>query len=351
MDRDRLLDMTRRIRPAGAVVVLICAPISILLVSRVGPAFLLPYAIVAAFTASAAALARNSRPELWLFGGDCVVATAIAADAALTGGAASPVLPALAIPLVAVAGRHSARALSVYFAFTIAAALLACLFATNGHVALEDLRLPCLLTTFAGLFVIMLALMRADAQYHRDSLLDPLTGLLNRLALEHKFRELNEQAVSRTGSLCVIAADIDHFKRVNDSYGHARGDAVLREVAGALRERLRAFSLAYRTGGEEFAIVLPGVNLDEGTEIAERLRAAIAQDTFAGLRLTMSFGVAAVTADAELERVLRDADRCLYAAKRGGRNRVVAIGPDGAGAPALRQAGVGRAGSAFVGAQ
>ncbi len=347
VDRDRLMDMTRRIRPAGALVVLVCAPTSALMIARVGLVFLVPYSVVAAFTLSVTVLSRYSRPELWLFGGDCLVAGAIAGSAAVTGGARSPCLPALAIPLVAVAGRHSRRALILYFPVTVLAALLASVFAINRGVNLEDLRLPSLLTTFAGLFILMVALMRANSEHHRDSLVDPLTGLLNRLALNHKLQELSEQPVTRSGSLCVIAGDIDHFKRVNDSHGHARGDAVLRAVADELREHLRAFSLAYRIGGEEFAIVLPGVNVDEGAEIAERLRASIAGATLDGLRLTMSFGVAAVAADApSMEAALLEADRCLYTAKNQGRDRVIA-GP-GASGRDPRPAAVGRSSSAFV---
>jgi diguanylate cyclase (GGDEF)-like protein len=338
------MDMTRRIRAAGAVVVLVCAPMSALMVARVGPIFLLPYGVVAAFTASAAALSRYAQPERWLFAGDCLVAGAIGASAAVTGGADSPCMPALVIPLVAVAGRHSRRALLLYFPITLLAAVLASRFAANTNVSFADLRLPAMLTIFTGLFILMFALMRANSEHHRDSLIDPLTGLLNRLALEHKFEELSARAASRSGSLCVIAADIDHFKRVNDTYGHARGDAALRAVADEMRDRLRAFSLAYRLGGEEFAIVLPGMNLAEGHDVAERLRAAIAEATLAGLRLTMSFGVAAVGPDAGvLDRVLLEADRCLYAAKRLGRNRVVAQGGADVG-----QASGGRAGSAYA---
>ena len=114
-------------------------------------------------------------------------------------------------------------------------------------------------------------------------MIDPLTGLLNRKALDSRFRELEQQARQSEASVCVIAADLDNFKKVNDAHGHARGDDVLRDVTYEMRKRLRTFELMYRVGGEEFLLVLPGIDLPEGVAVAERLRQAVEECKPAGL--------------------------------------------------------------------
>jgi diguanylate cyclase (GGDEF)-like protein len=122
----------------------------------------------------------------------------------------------------------------------------------------------------------------------------------------------------------VIVGDIDHFKRINDSHGHAVGDAVLTDVAYNLRKTLRAFDLFYRTGGEEFLVLLPGADLTSATELAEALRHAVATAPQGGLRVTMSFGAAASQPEEAFEyaAVFAAADAALYEAKHSGRNRV-----------------------------
>ncbi len=123
--------------------------------------------------------------------------------------------------------------------------------------------------------------------------------------------------------------DIDHFKKVNDTYGHLAGDRVLVAVAAAARRALREGDVLVRYGGEEFVAVLPGASLDDAAQIAERIRHACAdleiQDAGAAIRVTLSAGVTSwpmIPAKEELE-VVRRADEALYAAKNAGRNRVV----------------------------
>ncbi len=123
----------------------------------------------------------------------------------------------------------------------------------------------------------------------------------------------------------MIVADLDHFKRVNDTHGHSVGDAVLRDVAYLLRKQLRAFDLAYRLGGEEFLILVPGSDVAHTAELAERLRVAVgAEPVGGGVHVTMSIGVAASEHDHRFDygSVFGDADKALYAAKRAGRNQV-----------------------------
>ena len=160
--------------------------------------------------------------------------------------------------------------------------------------------------------------------------IDPLTGMLNRNALSGRVDDLSQQSAVSGGTVGVIHGDIDHFKAVNDSHGHAAGDAVLKDVAYVLRKHVRAFESAYRSGGEEFLILLPGADLHRTRDQAERLRRAINSTTFGdGHTVTMSFGVAA-SSEGEIfdfQRVFSEADQALYEAKRAGRNRV-AMSPD-----------------------
>jgi diguanylate cyclase (GGDEF)-like protein len=122
----------------------------------------------------------------------------------------------------------------------------------------------------------------------------------------------------------VIVADIDHFKRVNDMHGHSAGDAVLKDIAYVLRKELRAFDLAYRIGGEEFLVLLPGANSGEAEEFAQELHRVLCAAPRGGQAVTLSFGVSASRYGDifEYDRIFEQADAALYRAKNGGRNQV-----------------------------
>jgi diguanylate cyclase (GGDEF)-like protein len=149
--------------------------------------------------------------------------------------------------------------------------------------------------------------------------------MLNRKALMNRVSELVQQSELTGEPVGLIVGDLDEFKQVNDSQGHAAGDAALTDVAYLLRKRLRAFDLAYRIGGEEFLILLPGADTAECARIAEGLRQAVAADKLGdGTPLTISFGVAASAKGQvfDYSRVFAAADEALYEAKSLGRNRV-----------------------------
>lgn len=160
---------------------------------------------------------------------------------------------------------------------------------------------------------------------------DPLTRLCNRRSLT----EMLENELSRCNRNIVpcslIMCDIDHFKRVNDEYGHQAGDEVLVAVAELLREHLRPYDLAARYGGEEFCLVLPETNLTHAAEVAERIRKRIEGCKFTGnlarLKLTVSLGVASASGRSEQpeDDLIRRADEALYLAKNNGRNRVETV--------------------------
>ncbi len=109
-----------------------------------------------------------------------------------------------------------------------------------------------------GVVSIVWALQAAELHHRSEAILDPLTGLLNRHALAPRFVEISMQARLTRQPVCLLLCDVDNFKAINDQHGHDCGDAVLRDVAYALRKHLRSFELVYRLGGEEFLVVLPG---------------------------------------------------------------------------------------------
>lgn len=151
---------------------------------------------------------------------------------------------------------------------------------------------------------------------------DSLTGLPNRRQVEHALHTAVAQS-SRSGAPCaVLIIDIDHFKRLNDTFGHPAGDEVLRHIAARLRGELRAGNTLGRWGGEEFVIVAPQTELHEAQRLAERLRHAIRSEPAAGEHLvTVSIGITAYHSGDTPETLIARADRALYRAKQGGRDR------------------------------
>ncbi len=154
---------------------------------------------------------------------------------------------------------------------------------------------------------------------------DPLTSCLNRRSFFELFENAWSQARTEDTLLCGIMVDVDHFKSVNDTYGHAVGDEVLRGVSSTLRSCARPGDIVARFGGEEFSVVLPNTDLNEAFEAAERIRLAIADLEFEqGLQVQASLGVSCISLGAaDPQELLEQADKCLYVAKRNGRNQVV----------------------------
>jgi diguanylate cyclase (GGDEF)-like protein len=159
------------------------------------------------------------------------------------------------------------------------------------------------------------------------SLCDPLTGALNRRGLIAMGSSHFRRAMQSGTPLALIVADIDHFKKINDTWGHGTGDQVLRQFAEAFRQHCRASDLVCRLGGEEFAVLLPETTEQDAIIVAERLRSYVATHSFSAdgrLAVTCSFGVSEFTEHmSELQALADAADTALLVAKRSGRNRVV----------------------------
>ena len=162
------------------------------------------------------------------------------------------------------------------------------------------------------------------------SITDGLTGLHNRRYMEGHMKTLVADALRTGRPLSMLVADIDHFKQVNDTYGHDSGDVVLREFSVRLKRNTRGIDLACRLGGEEFVIIMPDTDIARAYQVGERLRACVAADEFTinpelSIRVTASVGIGTLErAEDTPETIFKRADNALYAAKRRGRNRVAA---------------------------
>jgi diguanylate cyclase (GGDEF)-like protein len=170
-----------------------------------------------------------------------------------------------------------------------------------------------------------LALAEARAQT------DPLTGLPNKRAIEETVKRMHAHAMRVSSPLSVLIVDLDHFKRVNDTYGHSRGDDALASTAVTMSASVRESDFVGRMGGEEFIVLLPDTPNDAAVLVAQKLRQAIEVLDVPGVPggITASVGVATYPDDAiESDAVLRLADRALYLAKKLGRNRVERVTGD-----------------------
>jgi diguanylate cyclase (GGDEF)-like protein len=326
MDRQRLLDMDGRVGPVRRVSLGVIALALVACGPWLGWWTLIPLAIAAVgFQVAERFKPRVRRPEYLLFGAWVMSEVAIAGSVALTGDIETPMLAWLAIPVVTLSARFSAHGVALGVAVTLALASAVAWVTDYQAIVDNPVVLVAPLTLITCTAILSTALMRSDVHHRSETVIDPLTGMLNRKALATRVAELEQQSHVSGEPIGLVVGDLDHFKQVNDSCGHATGDAVLKEVAYEMRKELRAFDLAYRLGGEEFLVVLPGADAQEAQRLAERLREIIAEVPFSGdQRLTMSFGVSASPRGGEFEyqRVFGEADMALFEAKRSGRDRV-----------------------------
>lgn len=265
------------------------------------------------------------RPEYWIFASWLLSLAVIAILVVTTGGVKGPAMAWFAVPVSTLSARFPLRAVVIGVALALIL-LVGVAVGLDGGAAFEDppqLILP--VSLVIAIAVLSLASMRSDVEHRAGAFVDPLTGCLNRAALQNRLEELTQQSVQSRQPVGLIIGDVDHFKLINDKHGHAAGDAVLVDVAYTLRKQLRAYDSVYRIGGEEFLFVLPGSDSVSTASIAEDLRQAIQDSPMGdGLSITMSFGVTASVTGCvfEYEAVHDEADRALYEAKRSGRNRV-----------------------------
>lgn len=325
-DRDRLLDMDARLRKTRAVAMAFLAAGLLLSGPWVGWwTILLLVGLVISWRIVDGAAKRSTKPEWLIATGWIVSVCGIAIGALLTGRAHSPAVPWLLVPAMALPARFTKRGLYAGIVITFLALAAVTIGASPGAVADEPQLFLFPAALIGATMAMSMALRSAELQHRSESVIDPLTGMLNRKALESRTVELELQSRVSQQPVGLIVCDIDHFKQVNDHHGHACGDAVLSGFAYRIRKELRAYDLAYRLGGEEFVVLVPGAHLAHTRNLAERLRAVTEESEVEGIRVTASFGIAASGEHGlNFKALFEEADEALYRAKAGGRNRVCA---------------------------
>lgn len=238
----------------------------------------------------------------------------------ITGGLRSPMWLFLILPILGAAARF--RGIWSASAVLLSVAGGTILIYTTANVDPGEAILATFSLALIGLSLWMFG--ERDVQLHEEAVLDPLTELFNRHHLNGRLTELDVTMRRIGGEVAIIVADLDFFKQINDEYGHARGDAVLRDVAYVLRENIRITDVAFRAGGEEFVLVMPDTDEPTACAIGERVRKAVERDRPGDLHVTISCGVASARAadGIDMNSLMQTADGVLYEAKRNGRNRV-----------------------------
>ncbi len=299
--------------------------------------FLIPAALC--FGTADLFMPRVVRPELLMFGAWIGSGLVIGGAVALSGGPTQPTLSWLAIPVITLSSRFPMRGVVVGVIINIVILLVVAFGVDTAEVIDNPVLVIAPVALLLCVAVLSTPLMRSDIQHRSDAVIDQLTGMLNRKALSTRVDELAQQSAFTGESVGIIIGDLDHFKQINDTRGHSVGDVVLREVAYQVRKELRAFDLAYRLGGEEFLILLPGSDLAQSAELAEQLRQCVSGRRVAGgVAVTMSFGVGAsrIGEPFDYAKVFKRADAALYRAKGNGRDQVCLSEPNSPPSPGVR---------------
>lgn len=325
--RERLLDMEDRVRRYR----LACFAILALALALGGGSSVgywwIPMlgAGLAGFAVADRFMRQSSRPAVWVAGAWAALPLLLAASVLVTGGATSPALVWFALPAVTLGFRFEPRGMVFGTTYVLATFLTAAVLPDPAAAWEQRQLLIAIAALIVSTVILTGALVESDRAHRRRSTLDSLTGLFNRNSLEQRLSELDGQPCDpREGlSYAFLLCDLDHFKRVNDRFGHAVGDAVLQDVAYTMRSTLRAGDSIFRVGGEEILVVLPGAGQGEAVEIAQRLCAAVRERRPVGVSVTLSIGVAVTEpGPIDTEDLLARADAALYAAKAGGRDRL-----------------------------
>jgi diguanylate cyclase (GGDEF)-like protein len=322
--RARLQEMTGRVRTARRAAFALQALVLVACLAQLGLVPLLTLSSVALGFELADRLLSRARHSGLIYALCWAAAqVSVAGMAALTGGPRSPMLMWLGIPIATAVGRFTPRGLFAAVGLTTAL-LLAATVGVDPQAVVDAPYLAAFpLSMIGGVALVGSALMRSEVEHRADAIVDPLTQMLNRAALAARGRELALQSEISGRPVGVVLGDVDHFKAINDREGHQVGDSVLREIAYRWRTALRAYDLAYRLGGEEFVVLVPGATDEEAAGLAETLREAVRSAPIAGQDVTMSFGVAVSGAGGfDLDTHYGRADAALYEAKHAGRDRV-----------------------------
>src|SRR3954470_20131781 len=274
--RARALEANARVRTARTMAAATCGLSLLAMAPFVGWWLLLLFVASAAVLLTADGRIESSdRPEIVIALNALVILGVLAVGTGFRGGQDSPALAWMVLPAALSAARFRPQVVIVGAGITAAAMAAVCVGADAQAVVSDPTRLISTLTLLIAVTAVMTALMEGELEHRDRAVLDPLTGLLNRASLDARMLEIEEQAHLTGGAVSLILLDLDRFKNVNDTHGHKRGDAVLSDVAYEIRKSLRSFELVYRIGGEEFLVLVPGVDLSEALELAERVRHSV----------------------------------------------------------------------------
>jgi diguanylate cyclase (GGDEF)-like protein len=334
-ERERFLDIDRRMMRTNMWLMVLLLVLTLpTLAEASGTAIVILVATISFFLVVRAIYQRFSQPEVALAVALMVLEVGLAAVIVVDGLQHTGALTLMFWPAAGFSARYPPRVAAAATAF-VALLIVAAEVGFGGSIVMDEpVRLTALIGGLIAVTAITGAARGADLDYRHESAHDPLTRMFNRGALESRVHEIEYQSSLNPEPVAVIVGDVDRFKSVNDTHGHATGDTVLRELAYIIRSQLRAFDPAYRVGGEEFVTLLLGERAGDAVALAERIRIAVCAQPIAGLPITISFGVAA-SGDREpfdWNDAFQSADRALYEAKSAGRNRVCSDKDRGASA-------------------
>ncbi len=325
--RERLLDMELRLRPYRLACFAMLALALTTVGSEIGWWWIVPLLVgVGGFAVADTFMSNSEHPALWVATAWGILPLLLLDAVVVTGGAASPVLMWFALPAVTLGARFSPRGVVLGTAYILVLMLIATVGLDPATASAHRQELTAAFALVLSSVILSGALGESERAHRRRSTLDSLTGLSNRSALDQRLAELDGQPTGLEDghSHALLLCDLDNFKQVNDRYGHATGDAVLRDVAYTMRAVLRAGDSIYRVGGEEILVVLPGATRDDAVAIGERLRHAVAECRPVGVPVTISVGIAiSQPGPLDTDELVGLADAALYSAKAGGRDRVV----------------------------
>jgi diguanylate cyclase (GGDEF)-like protein len=327
--RERLLEVDERLRPAQLPFWAAMSIALLAFIPRYGLWPLLP--LVAATIVGGpvrSALVPRVPPEYVIAGVAVFSQVMLGIGIGFTGGAASPALPVMLVAATLIPARFSGRGMWVLLGIALACMVVPALVADPASLAAHPELLVACVCGMLGMAPLVATLTGSDRQHRSAAAHDALTGLPNRRSLESRFAALVRAAQARGAQVALLTCDIDHFKAVNDTHGHVRGDRVLQAFAGVLASTVRDGDCVCRWGGEEFVVATLVPNEPAGRQAAERLRRRVAEVGFDDLPLTVSIGLAVVEPGEALQEAFDRADAALYRAKALGRNRVVVDGDE-----------------------
>jgi diguanylate cyclase (GGDEF)-like protein len=323
-DRQRLVEATMTSRTLRRSLMFGLQILSLCFVPLIGwPPFVAILIGTVIVEVSELGLRTAKRPEYRIFAGWVGMLLNVAVLVVAYGKTSVALVPIFTAMLMPLIGVYPIRVLALGATVVMAVEL------TVGFLLIGPITKQVTLTTMASVAVTavialgVVTLVRSDEAYRQKSVIDPLTGLLNRRSLESRVAELVAKADFRSLSMAVLVFDLDHFKAINDTYGHDVGDQVLRRSSDAMQVNLRSSDAIFRIGGEEFLAVLLDVDDGMAFQLADGVRKGVEQSGDAPA-VTVSAGLATHAGPGQLafDDLFRLADAALLAAKGSGRNQV-----------------------------